>query len=606
MPYGMRSRVILVSACLQLAYHICTPSFWLQTSRRSKDMCGALAACYLVALSFNFHILGSEASSLCSPMWNRALRMPWQGHLDVDDDPVAAAPPHEVAEGKEGHQNQRAPGSFKMQFLGTWTHTARPDLKAPRDATRAAFGELLLRLLAGIFRVVEGGRRRCTNRVIKVAVFRELHENGEAHFHFPILAERPWYTGPLKDALRNEGIAVDFSGDHDFYWTTMVYLTVPGTLPGQKREEELDAEPWLCPGHPSIPETLQEMPRGARASDKARVRRYLQVISPSSSNSQSMAYTHRDFARHIVEKALRTPLELQAWVATMSQRASENGSNMTVDERLQLAGVESYMYVHQGDLHQRMAFAWETIDAPRALAQKNQTPWQRIQLAAEQYPCLCGNRWIAQTEALLALQVEHFPQMGLPAEKPDSPAVQNAMKQALLRGCQKHTNVFIYGPTGAGKSHMLKPLQKIFGDAAFVRPAGTSTYPLLGLFGKKVAVIQDLRVDTFRLPFADLLIRWEGEPFRVPRPQNRYDGDRVYHEGAPVFASSGDKLRITLAEALRTSTVPERQNAMMDQRWRCFLFAHTLRRGEEDVETCGRCFAQWLLQPVPAPDADGH
>ena len=148
------------------------------------------------------------------------------------------------------------------------------------------------------------------------------------------------------------------------------------------------------------------------------------------------------------------------------------------------------------------------------------------------------------------------------------------------------------------KSHLLKPLLQIFGSAAFARPCGQSNFPLQNIFGKKVCVLQDLRVSTFKMGFDSLLVWWQGESFPAPLPRNMHKEDVLYTEAAGSFASAGQKLRIPLKEAWAAEVDPAAQNEMMDARWRYFHFPVSLDKGVRvDISPCPKCFATWLVEP---------
>ena len=169
--------------------------------------------------------------------------------------PVEAAPAQQYAR--------------KRQYVGTWGHTDDPGKKAPNSMTKEEFGNMLLRSLGSCFHMVYGGPKTARlNRVLRVSIFEEKHQNGMPHYHFPILAELPWYSDILKRALRAEGVHVQFSSEHDYYWTSFLYVAVPSALPDGKSEADLDPEPWLSPGHPSVIDVVKDIPRGARASDR--------------------------------------------------------------------------------------------------------------------------------------------------------------------------------------------------------------------------------------------------------------------------------------------------------------------------------------------------
>ena len=171
-----------------------------------------------------------------------------------------------------------------------------------------------MRCAAEIFRKISETRRSRLNRLLKACVFAELHESGETHYHFLLLAEYPWSFVPLARTLRAEGICVDFSDGHDYYWTGFVYLNVPGLGPAKKKECDLDHEPWLSPDHPSVAETIRDIPRGARLSDKDRVRLFLQISDGRDGSDGRVSITDKTFASYLTAKSLRTKLVLQAWI----------------------------------------------------------------------------------------------------------------------------------------------------------------------------------------------------------------------------------------------------------------------------------------------------
>ena len=492
---------------------------------------------------------------------------------------------------------------WRRLYNGTWSHTNDPGKKAPRDMPKAEFGALILTLLGQAFqKATEPPKKARLNQVTKASVWDEPHQNGQPHYHFPILAEGPWTYLPLQRALRQEGIYVEFSSEHDYYWTSIVYVATPSPLPSGKKEAELDQEPWLSPGHPSVRETLEDIPRGARPSDKSRVRRYLCLgeESTSASKSKDFSLTDKEFSAQLVAHGLRSTTQLLAWVA--SQRA--NIKSLAVDDRAVCVGVEAYCFKHQGDLQRRVDFAWEMHEAPHAVALKQMSAWAMIQQAAREAECVCGGQWPTLTESLLQLHCNSWPPHAPEHEKPDAASVRRAIQLALQQGCKKHNNIFLYGPNTSGKSHLLKPLAEIFAQCAFLRPVGKGNYPLQEIFGAKVCVLQDVRVSSFKLDFDALLVWFEGEKFPVPLPRNTHTKDKWYDEKAPVFISSGSKFRIPDAEARRLQVDAGEQNRMTDARFQSFHFPRSLTKHEKvECHPCPRCFARWVCEDaaVPAP-----
>jgi hypothetical protein len=402
----------------------------------------------------------------------------------------------------------------------------------------------------------------------------------------------------LKRVLRAQGIHVEFSSDHDYYWTSFVYVAVPSAVPGGKTDVDLDQDPWLSPGHPSVRDTLADMPRGARPSDKARVRRHLGDAEEGGQecSSGNVALTDKEFAAHVVAKGFRTTTELLAWVQTQGA----NRKSLRGGERGAFVGLEAFCFKHQGDLTKRISFAWEMNEAPSKLALRHKMAWEMV-VAASELPCECDGVWVPRTEKLLQWHCEAFPGHLPDTERPTSPKIREALRRALVEGCQKHTNVFLYGPNTSGKSHVLKPLMDIFGDCAFLRPVGKGNYPLQEIFGSKICVLQDVRVSTFKLSWDDLLVWFEGEKFPVPLPRNHYDKDMMYTERAPIFVSTGSRFRIPGAEAERLQVNAEEQNRMMDSRFRAFFFPRSLAEHEKlTTPACKHCFAKWVCDGPPS------
>ena len=120
------------------------------------------------------------------------------------------------------------------------------------------------------------------------------------------------------------------------------------------------------------------MPRGARACDKARVRRYLGLQDSATKSGKDVALSDKEFSAHLVGQNLRDMVALMAWI----QGRAPNAKGAPMDERLLAIGMEAYMYKHQGDIASRMAFAWDMHDAPAKLASARRLLWEDVVAAA--------------------------------------------------------------------------------------------------------------------------------------------------------------------------------------------------------------------------------
>ena len=526
--------------------------------------------------------------------------------VDENQAPLAAAadePPPAVAD--EGVPPPPVPKHQKRQYSGCWSHTELTGRKAPKHMAKKEFGELLWRLLEAGFREEFEKKRRRMKKALKGGVWEEKHANGELHYHFTLLADGPWSKDGLDAKLKEQGIFVFFTADHDYYWTSVVYVAVPGTEPGMKKEEDLDPQPWLSPGHPSIVDTLLDMPRGARQSDKNRVRRYLaEPEGRGASNDSQTSFSDKEFANNVVALGLRTKQQLLAWIEERAQKLKVDRRALPLEQRLVVVGLESYVFKHQHDIQARLVFAWEKHDAPKDVADQARSAIDFISAARTETQCTCGGRWKPLTEELLTKQVQKCQDMyrtssnpnTLVEETPHSAVVRYALRRCLQEGCQKHVNVFFHGPRSSGKSHVTKGLETIFGKYAFRRPVGKGSFLMQELFGKKVCVLQDVRPGTFSMDWDSLLVWWEGEEFLVPLPQGKFTGHRLYNEKAGVFATAGQKLRISAAAAQEAGVDPTSQNEMMDERFRYFLMPRKLLKSEVvQMDPCTRCSAEWVL-----------
>ena len=111
--------------------------------------------------------------------------------------------------------------------------------------------------------------------------------------------------------------------------------------------------------------------------------------------------------------------------------------------------------------------------------------------SATSLPCICDGKWRPAADRLMDIQ-------GL-----DSRAVRCAVVRGLRWGRNKWTNVLIVGEPDAGKSFILKPLGKIF--KTFIRRGQNETFALQGITGNEICLVQDVRYETFGLPWDDWL-----------------------------------------------------------------------------------------------------
>ena len=348
---------------------------------------------------------------------------------EAEDAQAAVAAPAQAAgaalaqadQEHEGHA-QELKKTCKRLYCGTWSHTDDAKKKAPESMDKTSFGELLSTTLSSIFtKAAEPPKKAKLNHLLKLSVWEELHKSGKKHYHFPILAESPWYVTSLRRALQAHGVFAHFSAEHDYYWSSIVYLAVPSTMPGGKMEADIDQGPWLSSDHPPVRDVLVDIPRGARLSDKARVRRYLGDVTDVARGSSSLAATDKEFSAFVLDRGLRTQTDLLAWARTQVEKLKA----LSAEQRAIFIGIEAYCFRNQMDLGRRVGFAWEMADAPQRVALRSQSAWDMLVEACGR-DCVCAVEWIPRTEALLKMQCEAYRATWPQSEKPASSFVRHS------------------------------------------------------------------------------------------------------------------------------------------------------------------------------------
>jgi len=204
----------------------------------------------------------------------------------------------------------------------------------------------------------------------------------------------------------------------------------------------------------------------------------------------------------------------------------------------------------------------------------------RLQILQEaaQKPCVCGQKWRAAAKELFEVN------------SIDPSAWKAAMLDSLIRGRRKGNLVVHAGLKGnEGKSFLLGPLVEVYGQSGVFPSPSSANFPLLGLEGARVALLDDWRFNEKFLSYNIQLLWFEGKPVVIARPQNQYTGHLRYSKDAPIFISTLEADLRTIPEGLKAGDVE-----MMLKRLHIFRFFVPLVRPVE-IASCGKCFAELLL-----------
>lgn len=128
------------------------------------------------------------------------------------------------------------------------------------------------------------------------------------------------------------------------------------------------------------------------------------------------------------------------------------------------------------------------------------------------------------------------------------------------------------------------------------------TYPLQGLHGKEICLLQDARYETFGLQW-DSWLRWgEGETVKVKLPRNVFAESFEYRGTVPLFATMATPFSYPFAEAKKTGRNVEYESKQFRSRWVTVQFKNAIPESERDssLDPCRRCGAVWYAAVVPA------
>ena len=455
-----------------------------------------------------------------------------------------------------------------------------PHARKPVEFTREEFALLLQERHSQHF-AVQAQPGLPPNKLCKVMVFRELHSDGNYHIYAVVLADRPYGPTSVQRALRTrDKVFVSFGMNHAYFWFAVVYASVPST---HKGPEEMDPNPYHSEGL-TLREELADVPKGARRSEKDRVRAHLGlplVAAGNRGNPKPALMSEEDFAELVVSNKWRALDPI--FEAAREQKVDKPGLyNLLLRMgRKKMVDTVSWIWALQGDK--------EEPDVDRV---------QRLMATAQSAECSCHGRWVAAVERLLEIQ-------GV-----DSMNFRSKILRALRFGRRKGINVLILGAPDAGKSFAIKPLYLIFDS--FIARGQNETFALQGIHGSEICYLQDVRYESFGLPWDDWL-RWgENEPVMVRMPRTTFGESKLYEGTAPLFATMATLFTYPLADAKRYQRNVEYENKQFRSRWDIIKFNNEIPEHERDstLDPCAKCAATWYSEaaelsgpPPPAMDA---
>ena len=411
-------------------------------------------------------------------------------------------------------------------------------------------------------------------QVKSMVVFREYHAPdaagvAHAHFHVALRLGRKARFMPMKRALLSRfGLASNWSCCHTGYWSTVRY-GIRATE--HKPINALDPAPeaWCADGeHPPLEEAAAE-PTTARALEARRVHR---VQREGEQGKPEPRVEEIDVWPVIVRSGIRSGPDAPFAAQRLMQYAKSSCSPKMV----------AWLFKNRDKLPKLIedVWAWEELDA---FLRDAQAPRFERFLAATRWECVCEGRWIRHVMESFVLNRIDVPDL--------CGSVLEALKLGRSEDLPVVTLVGRHG--GEGKSLFLAPLRPMYGlNHVQERPAG-GNFSLLGIEGKKLAILDEWTFAAEDPPLPFQLLWLEGKPVPVRQPQNQQGvtGHALFTGSAPIFISAPEESLSGLsAEA---GAAPSGTAAMLMRRLKVFFYSVPIAKPPPPrVQPCPRCFAQ--------------
>ena len=468
--------------------------------------------------------------------------------LPIVDDTLDPTPAEDRV---DGHARRAARDDQRTVYLWTFAFSSIFGRAKPEDFTRESFAQCMVRAYEETGKVIA-----------QWALFLEVHPGSKSdqeqrlHFHMIVETESPCRWLEMARHLREGSkvfASVATSSSRKSYWTAFAYLFAPSA---RKSKEDLDLDYHLSPGHEDPPQQL--------ANRRAGIRR-LQGIEIYST---------------IVSHNLNTMIKFYAY----SARQNHAGDS---------AWLQHCMKQPERKLKEDINKALAMSSAEARISSDRMTHLEILREALHAQ-CTCEGRARPGWEHILVIN-------GI-----DVASYRQSVLKMFASGGGKNANHMYVGEPNSGKTGLTKPLLKLFGSYAFLKPQVGTTFALQGLIGAKAAIWNDIRWPHPPLAWGDMLNMLDNEAFNVGVPKVDGQTDCRWNvsgdEGIiAVFTSNVDIVYIT------DNTI----NPIETQAWneRFGFIGHfkvPIKKPDPRFKKwfqCTRCYATWILEPKDADAA---
>lgn len=431
-----------------------------------------------------------------------------------------------------------------------------------------------------------GGRPRSNPdeaNVLMAAVFRELHTDGDVHFHVVVkLRANMRYKSAKRTLRERECLPSHFSCSHSLLWSAIRYGFVPTPA-----KPDVDEEPWVWTPEWAGP-----------ASEAAAVDLFELSQEPFQADSwRKRREGHDKEASQKGAKTCFSKLDLTAVIN--SKHLYSKDALLTYAQDYGTKAMQLYVHKNQRKLQIEIEDAKEWDSARANAAFEAIDDWTLVCNSAKE-TCPHGDGNCSYSQAVDKIFQENAATL---CQK----QLAVAIRDTLVNGPRKTFPVpFLVGPSNSGKSTLLYPFDDLFHPKRVLhKPALGSTFGLRNIVGgtKRLIFWDDFRPVEYAqektVPVSLFLTLFIGQWSEVQVSQSFNDGNKdVQWTHGALFTGKQEGLW----EPTKTVTAEEIQH--MRNRVREFVFTAVLAKGSmKDVVACPVCMTKWIVAGAAAFDA---
>ena len=414
----------------------------------------------------------------------------------------------------------------------------------------------------------------------KVVVFKEVHADGDVHFHVAVCLSQSRTWQNVKRTLRQrDHLPSHFSVTHTQFWSVVRYGFIPTV-----NKPDVDPEPavWTCESgqwtrNGEVLDLFGESQRPFNAVVWRRRREEAEKAAASQPGVKVRRFGKLDLTAIILSEGLTTRASVLEFV---QDRGTED--------------MQIFVHNHQKQIKEFVREAQEWAAAREDARSERETDWALLCRTADA-ECKHGDKCSYRQAAKEFFEVNK--------NTLDYVELAAALRAIIVAGPSKTTRTpLIAGPSNSGKSTIVMPFDDLFGSKkVFHKPALGSTFPLANIVKEKRFLFwDDYRPVEFAqetIDVATLLSIFNGFPFEVKQSGAFNDGNEDFSWNRGCLLTAKSKELWKPWGEVTAEDVQHMQNRML-----CFTCTAVVRNLRDTVP-CACCMARWIRDGAAEADA---